>query len=125
MIGAHPKKPIFKQDALENLIDTLYECSEACNTCADACLGEKDVNNVVRCIRTCIDCTDICQTTARASSRQTEVDPEILRALVQACRTACESCASECDKHSAHMDHCRICAEVCRRCADTCHSFMI
>jgi len=42
------------------LISTLGSCINACNHCADACLGEENVKMMVDCIRTDRVCAEVC-----------------------------------------------------------------
>lgn len=75
---------------------------------------------VIRCIRLCQDCGDVCATTGRVLSRQTEFEPALARAVVEACEAACRACAEECERHAGQHEHCRVCAEACRRCEEAC-----
>jgi hypothetical protein len=95
-----------------------------CTSCADACLGEKGVQNLVRCIRLNLDCADICAVTARLLTRQTEPPLALLRRQLEVCEAACQACEAECDQHAHHHEHCRVCAEACRRCAEACHALL-
>lgn len=75
-----------------------------------------------RCIRLDLDCADICDATGRIVSRQTATEPQLVRAVLEACATACKLCGDECDQHGQHgMEHCRVCAEACRRCEQACN----
>lgn len=67
---------------------------------------------LVRCIRLNLDCADVCATTANLLSRQTQFEPALARAGVQACAEACRVCGEECERHGEHMEHCRVCAEL-------------
>jgi hypothetical protein len=103
----------------------LVDCSQACTTCADACLGERDPQRLaalVRCIRLNLHCADMCVTTGRLLSRQEQ--PALARAIVEACALSCRLCGEECEQHAAHMEHCRICAEACRRCEAACQAVL-
>ncbi len=124
MIEAHPSKGGASNDKLQSLLESLHECAAVCTGCADACLAEEMVADMRGCIRTDLDCADICAATARVAGRQTKPDAQILRAMVQACQTACQRCGSECDQHASKMEHCKICAEVCHRCEEACRSFL-
>ena len=97
------------------LIDTLNRCATECSHCAMACLDEKDVEMMVKCIRLDIDCADICRLTASLLSRGSEHGNHLLKE----CAEVCEACAEECEKHS-HLEHCKRCADVCRDCAEAC-----
>jgi Domain of Unknown Function (DUF326) len=71
----------------------------------------------------CLNCSDVCATTGRIVSRQTEFEPAMARAALQACAEACRLCDEECETHARemNMEHCRVCAEACRRCEDACN----
>lgn len=97
------------------LINTLNHCAAVCSHCAAACLGEKDVNEMVDCIRLDMDCADICRLVASFVARESVHANHLMRE----CAEICEACAEECEKHS-HMEHCRACAEACRHCAEAC-----
>lgn len=58
---------------------------------------------------------DVCTTTRRVVTRQTEAEPAMIRTAVRACAEACRLCAQECETHATEMDmeHCRVCAEAC------------
>jgi hypothetical protein len=120
IIRVHPRPTSLDRDVLLRCIDECVDCEATCTGCADACLGEEDVQELVRCIRLCLDCADTCETTGRILIRQTEPEPAVIRAVVEACATACQVSAEECDRHAAHHEHCRFCAEVCRRCKQAC-----
>jgi hypothetical protein len=88
---------------------------------ADACRGEKDAQELVRCVRLNLDCADVCDAAGRILTRQTAPDLELLRATIETCAAACRVCGQECERHAAHHDHCRICADACRRCEQACN----
>jgi hypothetical protein len=121
MLDTHPRPFGLDAGLLAEAIDALSDCAQACDACADACLGEGSVADLVRCVRLDLDCADICAATKRVLSRQTEYDGAVSRAQVQACVQVCRSCAQECERHGEHgMAHCRVCAEACRRCEQAC-----
>ena len=92
MLATHPKVGFAAaQDALLRCIEACAECAQACTACADACLGEDMVAELVTCIRKNSDCADICAATGAVLSRQTAPDVATVRALLEACRTACAS----------------------------------
>ncbi|MEP0546348.1 MAG: four-helix bundle copper-binding protein [Rhodothermales bacterium] len=119
ILSAHPS-PASHLDALVACIEDCFECEQACTACADACLAEEKLDMLRRCIRTDLDCADICATTGRVLSRQTEPTWGLIRDQVTSLRTACRTCAEECEKHKDKHEHCRICAEACRRCEQSC-----
>lgn len=97
------------------LLSLLAECAAACNHCASACLGEKEVHLMTACIRLDMDCAQICATTAAFVARGSNHASHLLKE----CAEICSQCAGECEKHS-HMEHCKRCAEACRSCAEAC-----
>lgn len=124
IIARHPRPVSLKRDLLLRCIDDCFDCSATCTACADACLGEQDVPELVRCIRLNLDCADVCDSVGRVLTRQTEPDLGVVRAGLEACVVTCSACAEECERHAAHHDHCRVCAEVCRRCEQACSDLL-
>lgn len=124
MINTHPKAPDLDLDALVTCINSCYECAQTCTACADACLAENQVSNLRRCIRLNLDCADICDTTGRALSRQTEPEWSLLRTQLEACAEACQVCGDECEQHADKHEHCRVCMEACRRCEESCNNLL-
>ena len=112
-----PVDPALLGDAL----DALNDCIQACVADSDADLNEKDLHDMVRCIRLCLHCTDVCAATAGVLSRPAEFDPRVVRPLLESCIAVCKSCGDECERHT-HHEHCRICAEACTRCESACRS---
>jgi len=92
-------------------------CVATCNQCATACLNEKDVEHLKKCIQLDLECAAICQAAANVLSLNGQFSAE----LCKLCADICNACAEECEKHAKMgMDHCKECAEVCRRCAQEC-----
>jgi uncharacterized protein DUF326 len=120
MIETHPRPASLDREALLRCIDECFDCAATCTSCADACLGENDVQDLVRCVRLNLDCADVCDAAGRILTRQTEPDLVLLRATIDVCTVACRACGEECERHAAHHDHCRICADACRRCEQAC-----
>src|SRR5438105_12632643 len=75
-----------------------FDCAQTCTACANACLGEAQVQELVRCIRLNLHCADLCDTTGRLISRQE--NPELPRAILQACVLVCRLCGEECARHT-------------------------
>ena len=117
MLSTHPRKPRMGVSQISSYIQTIFDC-------ADACLAEEQVQNLVRCIRLNQDCCEICEVTGKILSRQTELDSTVIRAQLQACAEACRACAAECDRHAKTHEHCRVCAEACRECEEACMEAM-
>lgn len=124
MLSTHPARSDIDQALLTSTIDAIFTCAETCESCADACLGEPEVQSLVQCIRTDRDCADVCFTTGAMLIRQTSTDWRVVRAQLQACVTACAACAAECESHASHHEHCRICAEKCRNCEEACKKLL-
>ena len=120
MLETHPQAT--KNEALARCIQECVVCALTCTSCADACLAEEAVTELVRCIRLDLDCADVCEATGRMLTRQTSFEPELARPLLVACAQACRVCAEECERHAEemNMEHCRLCAEACRRCEQAC-----
>lgn len=124
MLETYPKDFNVDQDRLAGAIEMLVDCANTCVQCADACLSEDRASELAKCIRLNMDCADICATTSRVVSRQTDYDANITRPLLDACIAACRSCGDECSSHAEHMEHCRICAEQCRACESACQELL-
>jgi Domain of Unknown Function (DUF326) len=122
MLDTHPGTVATGTAVLVECIDACFDCAQSCSACADACLGEQEVSNLRRCITMCLNCSEVCDTTGRIVSRQTEFEPAMARAALQACAEACRLCSEECEHHARemNMEHCRVCAEACRRCEQAC-----
>jgi hypothetical protein len=123
MLQTYPAEIDLDRGKLAATIDTLISCSEACTACADACLSEGMVEELIKCIRTDMDCADICQTTSRVLARHTGYDANVSRAMLQACIVACKACGDECAKHAEMHDTAgcaRTHAEPARRPAAIC-----
>jgi hypothetical protein len=124
MLDTYPGDVGYERGVLSGAIEALYECAQACTACADACLSEPDVADLVTCIRRNLDCADVCDTTGRVLSRHTGDDRNMMVALLEACVSACASCGEECERHAGHHEHCRVCAEACRRCERACRELL-
>jgi hypothetical protein len=126
MLDTYPRT--FKVDAqlLAEVTDAVADCGQACAACADACLSEEQVAELVKCVRLNLDCADVCTATVGVLSRQTEYDAHVTRALLRACAQVCKSCGDECVRHAQQMgmEHCRICAEACGRCEEACNRLL-
>jgi hypothetical protein len=120
MLQTHPSSAALDAETLVECIEACLDCSQSCTACADACLGEDDPKTLSRCIRLNLDCADVCDATGRILSRQTDFEPQMARAALQACAEVCRLCEEECERHASHHEHCRVCAEVCRRCQEAC-----
>jgi len=122
MISTHPHVRGQTNDALIRCIEQCYDCAQTCVTCADACLGEDMVDQLVQCIRLNLDCADVCNAAGSVATRRSGSNEPVIRAMLEACETACRLCAEECERHASAHEHCRICAEECRACEQSCQS---
>jgi hypothetical protein len=127
MLESHPRASTAAAGAaaIGEALQALLVCSQACTSCADACLGEERVAELRRCIRLDLDCADVCQVTARLLSRYTETDWDVVRGQLESCVVACRACGAECEHHAEHMEHCRICADACQACERACQDLVV
>lgn len=95
-------------------IDACVRCAQECEHCANACLGEPEVEKMTECVRLDRDCAELCWTAAGYMSRGSQ----FLNELCEVCADVCDSCAAECHKHE--QEHCQRCADACRQSADEC-----
>lgn len=124
MLDAYPGSFELDASLLADAIEAAMDCSQACTACADACLSEGMVADLVKCIRLDLDCADACDYAVGVLSRQTKYDANVTRTAVEACRQACSSCGEECEQHASMHEHCRVCAEACRRCEQACQQLL-
>jgi cob(I)alamin adenosyltransferase len=120
IMRSHPRASGKNLDSMIAAVQACFDCAQACTGCADACLAEDEVKMLLRCIRLNLDCADVCMTTGKMLSRQTEPDMSVVARQLEACIAACRSCGAECDKHAAHMEHCQACAAACHSCEQAC-----
>jgi hypothetical protein len=124
MLDSYPRTFNLGAGVLAATIDALSDCAQACTADADADLGERDLAEMVKCIRLCLNCAGICTATAGVISRLTEYDAGVTRLLLEACVAICKSCGDECERHAQHHEHCRVCAEACRCCEQACRELL-
>jgi hypothetical protein len=111
-------------DQLAAAIDACLNCEQTCISCADADIGEEDVDELRTCIALDQNCADVCAVTARVLSRPAHWDRLLVHRLLQACTRVCALCADECAKHAAHHRHCAICERACRACVVACDALL-
>ncbi|MER7283148.1 four-helix bundle copper-binding protein [Dactylosporangium sp. NPDC000244] len=124
MMETHPQRIKVDRAQLAAAIDAIAVCTQACIACADACMSERTVAELSKCVRINLDCADVCAATIRVLLRQGDYDAKLNRALLEACVTACRSCGDECSAHAKKYEHCRICAEACRACEEACRRLL-
>jgi len=118
MVRTNPQPAPLQRDALIQCIEVCMLCEQTCAACADACLGEVELEALRRCIRTNLDCADVCASTARMLSRHFAPEAGLIARQLALCAAACSLCAEECGRH--HHEHCQVCAEMCARTEDEC-----
>lgn len=124
MLDAYPRTFSVDAGVLARTIDALNDCAQACTADADDDLSERNVTELAKCIRLCLDCADVCSTTVGVTSRQTEYDANVTKPLLEACVATCKSCGDECERHAQMHQHCRVCAEACRRSEQACRELL-
>ena len=124
LLASSGRKSPLDSVLLGDALDALNDCIQACIADTDADLSEKDLADMVRCIRLCLHCADICVAAGGVLSRPAEYDTNVVRPLLESCVAICKSCGDECERHARHHEHCRICAEACRRCESACRKLL-
>jgi len=119
ILRSNPEKPTHP-GPLSRCIDACFTCVETCTACADACLSERDLSNLVACIRLNQDCAAVCNATGNILARSNKAGHRQLLEALANCIAFCRACAKECSKHSEMRKHCGVSAEVCTICADAC-----
>lgn len=100
------------------LMEHIYDCQAMCKYCFNACLEEKDVHMMTRCIKLDVECAEICGMTASSVA----YNGDFTREMLEICINACEMCASECRGHDKM--HCIECAKACEECAKACRRYI-
>ena len=78
----------------QSCIDACNECAVTCNHCASACLQERDVQSMARCIALDMECADICRLAVSSMARR----DEHMQAICALCADICQACGDECAK---------------------------
>lgn len=120
ILKAHPDPQSVGTTQIKDYAAKLSECSLSCFACADACLAEKTIEKLRKCISSDLSCAECTQALANSLTRQTAPDIAVIRAMAQACEVACRNCAEECEKHADKHAHCDHCAKICRECEQLC-----
>ena len=124
ILASSARKSPLDSALLGDALDTLNDCIQACIADSDADLSEKDLGDMVKCVRLCLQCTDVCVATSAVLSRPAEYDPNVVRPLLESCVAICKTCGDECERHAREHEHCRICEEACRRCESACRKLL-
>lgn len=107
-------KHLMADEKFQKSIQLCVSCAIECTNCATACLNEKELQMLMRCILLNRDCAAMCQVAVGAMTNSNPLVNEV----VALCADMCIACAEECEKHK--HDHCKRCAKVCRDCAAEC-----
>ena len=75
MLDTYPGTLALDAATLVECIEACFDCDQSSSACAD--LGEEEVSHMRRCITMCLNCSDVCATTGRILSRQTEFEPAV------------------------------------------------
>jgi hypothetical protein len=103
-------------DKFNASLTALMDCASYCDLCAAACLREKDIHNLINCIRSDLDCAEMCRVTAAMLARSSDC----ISTVCAACAEICAFCAHHCEMHD--YEHCRECAKACRRAQEECEA---
>lgn len=109
--------------ALAAAIEECFASTQVSTACADACLREQTIAELVQCVGTSLDSADISDATGRVLLRHTGHNGHLTRATLEACITACKACGDDCEQHTG-TEHCRSCGETSRRCERACGELM-
>ncbi len=124
MFAALPTGLGYDRDVLRACIEAGQDCAQAATSCADACLAEEMVEELIDCIRTLLNVADVCEATARVLSRRSGPDHTLARALLGACWTACRDGRVVCEEFLPIHDYCRVCARACRQAERACRTLL-
>ena len=96
------------------------DCLRACNACAQAFAAVPQVSPLGRARWLNSNCADLCSATGRMLAGAVERDVRLIRAVLQACGSACRMARMECEVHAKGHQQFRIVARACRRCELAC-----
>ena len=125
MFNRHPQsiaEPM--KTLLTDAIESCLSCSQVCTACSDACLGEKEVEQLRNVIRAANDSSDLCFATSNILSRLVYQNPRTLRSLITACIEQVQHTGIQCNEHANRHEHCRVCADTCRACENTLSEYL-
>ena len=98
---------------MQECIEALTACTQACIMCADADAGE----GMGRCAGMCANCADVCDTMMRMMLRMSGMDAAVMSSMMQTTIMMCRACSAECMMHAEMSEHCRLCAMACDQAA--------
>ena len=94
---------------MQECMEALSACVQACIMCADADAGE----GMGKCAAMCSNCADVCDTMMRMLLRMNGWDAEVMTSMMQTTIVMCRACSAECMMHAEMSEHCRMCAMAC------------
>lgn len=124
MLAALPAGSRYESAALRECIEATQECAHAATACADACLDEEMVAELIGCVRVLLNAADVCAVTARVLSRATRPDRTLTSALLSSCWVACRRAREVCEEFLPIHHHCQVCARACRAAERSCRALL-
>lgn len=111
---ANPKTPMttFTTEKIEEATRLCRACAAASDRCAYGLLDNAASDEIVNCIRKCLDCATICRATATVLARGSGIASDMCRV----CLEACLRCETECERIDNELT--RDCAKACVGCED-------
>jgi hypothetical protein len=94
---------------MQETMEALSACTQACIMCADADAGE----GMGKCAGMCANCADVCDTMMRMMLRMNGWDMQVMMSMMQTTIMMCRACSAECMMHAEMSEHCRMCAMAC------------
>jgi hypothetical protein len=94
---------------MQECMEALSACMQACVMCADADAGE----GMGRCASLCANCADMCDTMMRMMLRMHGWDMQVMMSMMQSTVMMARACSAECMMHAEMSEHCRMCAMAC------------
>ncbi|MDR5700305.1 hypothetical protein [Agromyces aerolatus] len=98
---------------MQECIEALSACEQACVMCADADAGE----GMARCAGMCANCADLSGTMMRMMLRMNGWDMAVMMSAMETTMAMCRACSAECMMHAEMSEHCRMCAMACDQAA--------
>jgi hypothetical protein len=123
LLDVIPSMPIASRPTRGQLVECAKACISAelaCSATAAGVLRGSNIDRLRSCFSLCLDTADICGTTGKLLTRNLDSDPEVLRAILEACARASATCGAECLRYGAVHALCKTCADTCHDCEREC-----
>lgn len=124
-LQAHPENAATDIHLLGTAIEHLYDASQSCTVCSDACLAEDDHDRLLGVVRLGQDCADVCLATGRMLSRQHKPNWELLRGALELAARTLDAAGSEANRHAPAYESCRRMMEDCNAAQGACNELLI